>query len=187
MGKIILHMNASLDGVVSDIEKWAAISDEMLADSLAFYNTPVTILVGSKSYPGLAEYWQTAETASKSAAERAFAKRINEIEKIVISRSKVNLVWNNSRQLVIQDGGFVREIENLRKSEGDISVEAGMKTWQLFLQNSLFDEILLFVQPIIAGHGTRLFADAGAKTAMRLISTKAYENGVVKLHYQKNV
>jgi dihydrofolate reductase len=180
-------MHTSLDGVVSDPEQWASISDEILAAALEYYNTIDVIIFGSKSYPSLAEYWQNAETASQSALERTFAKRINEMSKIVISRSKINLVWRNSKQLTIKDSeSFVHEIENLKKSEGkNISVEAGTKTWQLFLRNSLFDEILLFIQPVVAGQGTKLF-EVGAKTNMKLINSKVYENGVVGLRYQKS-
>jgi dihydrofolate reductase len=181
-------MQISLDGVVSDPEHWMTISDEILADALEYYNNTLdAILVGSKSYSSLAEYWQTAEMSSNSALERTFARRINEIRKIVISRSKIKLVWNNSQQLMIKDSeSLVREIENLKKSGGkNISVEAGVKTWQLFLQNSLFDEILLLIHPIVAGQGKRLFADVGAKVTMQLINSKVYENSVVGLHYQK--
>ena len=186
MRKIVLHMHTSLDGVVSDPEKWATISDEILADAIEYYNNLDAIIVGSKTYPSLAEYWQNAETASQSALERAFAKKINEIKKRVISRSETKLVWNNSQQLTINDSeSLAREIRNLKKSEGkDISVEAGAKTWQLFLQNLLFDEIVLYVHPIIAGEGTKLFDDV-RKITMRLINTTVFEDGIVRLHYQK--
>lgn len=81
---------------------------------------------------------------------------------------------------------LVHEIENLKKSGGkNISVEAGVKTWRLFLQNSLFDEILLLIHPTVAGQGKKLFADVGVKTPMQLKNSKVYENGVVGLHYQR--
>ena len=127
--------------------------------------------------------------SSQSASQRTFARRINEIKKIIISHSKVDLVWNISQQLTIEsDESLVNEIKNLKNSGVEkISVEARIKTWQLFLQNSLFDEMLLFIQPVVAGQETKLFADVGAKTTMQLISSRVFENGVVKLHYQKDV
>lgn len=187
MRKIILHMHTALDGVISDPEKWATISDNILTDAIEYYSRLDAIIVGSNTYPSLAEYWQAAETTSQSALERAFAKRINEIRKIVVSRSEAKLVWNNSQQLAVRDGeSLVREIESLKKSgEKDISVESGAKTWQLFLQNSLFDEIVLYVHPLVAGQGTRLFDGLG-KIALRLMNATAFENGIVKLYYQKS-
>jgi hypothetical protein len=47
--------------------------------------------------------------------------------------------------------------------------------------------MLLFIQPVVAGQETKLFADVGEKTTMQLISSRVFENGVVKLHYQKDV
>jgi hypothetical protein len=70
-------MQISLDGVVSDSEHWITLIDEILADALEYYDTLDAILVGSKSYPSLAEYWQSAEMSSQSPLERTFARRIN--------------------------------------------------------------------------------------------------------------
>jgi dihydrofolate reductase len=180
-------MHTSLDGVASDPEQWATISDKVLAEAIEYYDTLDAIIIGSQSYPGLAEYWQAAEKSSQSALERAFAKRINERRKIVISRSKKELVWNNSQQLTVKDGGsLAREIESLKKSEGkNISVDAGLKTWQLFLQNSLFDEIFMYIHPVDAGRGTKLFDGVGTNAAMRLVDTKIHDSGIVGLRYQK--
>jgi dihydrofolate reductase len=188
MRKIILYMQISLDGVVSDVDQWMTLSDEIVEDALESYNTVDTIVVGSNTYPSMAEYWQNAEKSSNSALERSVAKRINEMKKVVLSRSKINnLVWNNSQQLIIKDiKSFVREIEDLKKMDGkNISVESGVKTWQLFLQNSLFDELWLLVHPVIAAHGEKLFMDVGTEFSMQLSNSKIYKNGVVGLHYQK--
>lgn len=128
MSNIILTMQISLDGVVSDIEQWMTFGDDVVEDQLSFYDTLDAIMVGGNSYPGLAAYWQQAETASESALERRFAKKINEIEKIVLSRSDVDLVWKNSRQLPAHDrASLVREVEALKNDDRrNISVESGV-------------------------------------------------------------
>ncbi|MCD9025242.1 dihydrofolate reductase family protein [Cohnella silvisoli] len=188
MRKVILYMQISLDGVVSDVDQWMTLSDEIVEDALESYNSVDTIVVGGNTYLSMAEYWQSAEKSSNSALERSVAQRINAMKKVVISRSKINnLVWNNSQQLLMDDSdSFVREIENLKNSEGkNISVESGVKTWQLFLQNSLFDELWLFVHPVVAGQGEKLFTDVGTKFSLQLNNSKIYKNGVVGLHYQK--
>jgi dihydrofolate reductase len=89
--KIILYMQITLDGIVSNVDQWMTFSDEILEDALEYYNTLDTIVVGSNTYASMTDYWQNAEMSSNSALERSFAKRINEINKIVISRSKINL------------------------------------------------------------------------------------------------
>lgn len=189
MRTIILTMQLSLDGIASDVEQWmTTLSDEIVEDTLAYYDTLDAIVIGGNTYPSLAAYWQQAEAASDSALERRFAKRINEIEKLVLSRSDVDLVWKNSRQLPVNDrASLVRTVEALKNDDGrNISVESGMGAWQLFIQNDLFDEIWMWIHPIAVGQGEKLFADTGAAATMQLIHSKVYENGVVGLRYQKD-
>lgn len=177
----------SLDNVVSDVEQWMTLSDEIIEDSLEYYDTLDAIIIGGSTYRSLAEYWQEAEKSSDSAIERRFAKKINEIEKIVVSRSEVDLVWKNTRQLSIQDDeSIVYEVEKLKNGSGkNISVESGAGTWQLFIQKDLFDEIWMFVHPVVVGKGEQLFEDVQSKISLKLDNSKKYKNGVIGLYYQK--
>jgi dihydrofolate reductase len=188
MRKIILHLHQSLDGIVSDPDKWMTMSDEIIEDADRSYEDLDTIITGGNTYPSLAAYWQKAVSAASS-IERHFAQQINQIKKLVLSRTSKNLVWNNSQQLLIKDGeSLTQQVMALKNQSGkDISVESGIKTWQLFLENDLFDELKLFIHPIIASTGTRLFsANSGVhQTKMRIINYKAYRNGVIGLHYKK--
>jgi dihydrofolate reductase len=186
VGKFILTMQMSLDGVVSDVEQWMTLSDEMLDDMLKYYDKLEAVLVGGNTYLHLANYWQNAEKTSNSDLERSIAKKINEIKKFVISRSEVDLVWRNSEQIIYQDtDSLVHEMEQLRKSvSGNISVESGVRTWQLFIRNALFDDLWLFVHPVVVGGGDKLFPDAGDKRPLRLINNSIYQNGVIDLYYQ---
>ncbi|RRJ61970.1 deaminase [Paenibacillus oralis] len=185
MGKIILTMQVSLDGVVSDEHLWMMLSEEILEDYLEYYNTVDTIIVGKNSYASLAEYWQQAENSSNE-LERAIARRMNEIPKVVVSHSEVDLVWRNSEQIVVKDDGeLARELEALKNRVNQISVESGAKTWQSFIQNELYDELWLLVHPVIASQGDKLFALADKQQSLRLTGNKTYKNGVIGLYYQK--
>jgi len=188
MRKIILNLHQSLDGIVSDPDKWKTMSDEIIEDTDRSYDDLDTIITGGNTYPSLAAYWQKAVNAA-SAIERHFAQQINKIKKLVLSRTNTNLVWNNSQQILVEDGeSLTQQILELKKQSGkDISVESGVKTWQLFLENDLFDELKLFIHPIIASTGTRLFTGTSGvhQTRMRIVNYKAYKNGVIGLHYKK--
>jgi dihydrofolate reductase len=187
MRKVTLYMQISLDGVVSNPEQWMTMSDDILSDAIDYYKTLDTVVFGSKTYPWLADYWPTAEHSSNSPTEREFAKRINNIHKLVLSRSSVNLTWNNSQHLSFTDRHtFVQAIQDLKNKSGkNISVESGIGAWRLFLQNALFDELLLYVHPVIAGKGEKLFTDIDVTTILKLKHTKVYDNGVVALHYER--
>ncbi|KAB2930270.1 MAG: deaminase [Leptonema illini] len=184
MRKITLYMQSSVDGIVSDPDRWANISDEILEDALQMYENIGTVVFGGRSYPSMAQYWTGAEQTSTSELERAFAKKINEIDKIVISRSPVKTTWKNSRNVQVADeDALFAAVQKLRSSKGGpISVEAGVKLWQLFLQNRLYDELWMLVHPAIAGSGQRLFdVEDGAR--LQFLASRSYENGVMGLRY----
>lgn len=186
MGKIILTMQMSLDGVVSNEAEWMTFSDEMLEDYRHYYDTVDAIVVGRHTYASMAEYWQQAEERSDSALERAVAERINVIPKFVISRAAMELSWRNSRQIPAEDQeSLTRELTRLKNESGTISVESGVRTWQRMIQQDLFDELWLFVHPVIASQGDRLFALAGQRLPLTMVGNKTYRNGVIALTYRK--
>lgn len=187
MGSIVLYMQISLDGIVSDVDRWASIDDGILEGALEYYNSLDAIVIGANSYPSMAEYWQQAELASESALERSFAKRINELPKIVLSRMEMELAWKNTELLLYRDEeSLVRGIESLRgRMAKDISVESGVRTWQRLLRHDLFDELRLLVHPAVAKVGEKLFAGAEESRALLLESARVYDSGVVELHYRK--
>ncbi|HZD56978.1 MAG TPA: dihydrofolate reductase family protein, partial [Anaerolineales bacterium] len=155
MRKIILHFAITLDGMVSNVEQWVALPDEAIEDTSADHETVDAIIFGKNTYAPLAEYWQNAETSSNSAAERAFAKKINHIHKYVLSHGRVELAWKNSELLLVKDSEtFKQEIERLKNIPGkNIWVDAGEGAWRSFLEHDLWDGIDMLVHPIVIGHG----------------------------------
>lgn len=187
MGKIILNFQISLDGVVSDPDKWAKIDDILLQESVDRYDELDAVIFGSNTYAGMAEYWENAEKTSENALERELAKKLNEKKKYVISRSDVEIIWRNS-ELLKHDGieSLTRQLEKLKnENQKDITVESGLKLWQIFIQNSLFDVICCQVHPVIAGEGEELFDGDFTKMPLKLDSTKTFENGIVQMNYGK--
>lgn len=187
MGKIILNFQISLDGVVTDPDKWAQIDDILLQASIDRYEQLDAVIFGSRTYSGMAEYWENAEKSSENELERELARKLNEKKKYVVSRSEVEIVWRNSELLKI-DGieSLKQELEKLKnENEKDITVESGLKLWQIFIQNSLFDVISWHLHPVVAGSGEKLFDSDEAKTNLRLGETKIFSNGVAQLNYHQ--
>lgn len=98
----------------------------------------------------------------------------------------MDLTWINSQQILVNgENSIAHEIEMLKNREGNISVESGVRTWQLFIQHDLFDDLWLFIHPVIVSQGERLFALANKRFTMNLNSSKTYGNGVLGLYYSK--
>ena len=187
MSKIILNFQISLDGVVSDPDKWAKIDDILLQESVERYEHLDAVIFGSNTYPGMAEYWENAEKSSANALERELAKKLNEKKKYVISRSDVEIVWRNSELLKIDGIDSLAEKLEKIKSENvkDITVESGLKLWQTFIQNTLFDVICCQIHPVIAGDGEKLFDERFKRMPLLLGKTKTFDNGIIQMNYNK--
>ena len=182
MGKVILHFHISLDGIVSD-PSWADISDEILRHARQYYDSVDAVCFGSRTYPAMAAYWKEAEASSQSAEERQFAAQINSIRKFVVSRSSVELCWNNSELLLFTDTpSFANGLSRL-KQRGNISIESGIGLWNIFLENNLYDELMMFLEPVHAGGGERLHISTKHKHSLR--TAHPFQNGVVLLHYSR--
>lgn len=145
------------------------------------------IIFGNNNYAPLAEYWQDAETSANSATERAFAKKINAMHKLVLSHGEVELAWKNSELLRVKDSAaFKQAIARLKDMPGkNITVDSGEGTWRSFLENDLWDGIGMLVHPLVIGNGTPLLASMSIKVPLRLVASKTYHNGVVNLRYER--
>jgi dihydrofolate reductase len=187
MRKIFLHFAITLDGMVSNVEQWVSFTDEAMKDTSAYHDTVDAIIFGNNNYAPLAAYWQHTETSSTSAAERTFAKKINDMPKFVLSHGEVELVWKNSELLHVEDSeAFKQAIERLKTMPGkDITVDSGEGTWRSFLEHDLWDGIDMLVHPLVIGQGKPLFVSIPTKAPLRLVENKTYDNGVVNLRYEK--
>src|ERR1044071_9477457 len=171
--KLFLHFAITADGMVSNVEQWVSFTDEALKDSSAWHDTVDAIIFGNNNYAPLAEYWQNAETSSNSAAERAFAKKVNNMHKLVLSHGEVELVWKNSEPLRVKDSAeFKQAIAQLKNMPGkNITVDSGEGTWRSFLENDLWDGIDMLVHPLVIGTGKPLLASMPIKVPLRLVES----------------
>lgn len=187
MRKMILHFAVTLDGMTSEVEKWVSLDDEALYDSVPVLDTIDAIIFGKNSYAGLVPYWLEAETSSKSPAERAFAKKLNEFPKYVLSHGEVDLAWKNTQLLRVKDGKeFEQAVRRLKDAPGkDIWVDAGEGLWRSFLEHDLWDGLDMLVHPLFLGRGKPIFARITAQVPMKLVYGKTYANGVMNLRYDR--
>ena len=187
MRKIFLHFAITADGMVSNVEQWVSFTEEALNDSSAWHDTVDAIIFGNNNYAPLAQYWQNAETSSNSAEERAFARKVNNMHKLVLSHDDVELVWKNSELLRVNDSAAFKEaIVRLKDMPGkNIAVDSGEGTWRSFLENDLWDGIDMLVHPLVIGNGKPLLDSMPIKAPLRLVESKTYDNGVVNLRYER--
>jgi dihydrofolate reductase len=180
MRKLIMWNLITLDGMFEGPTSWdldwhqSVWGQELEQLSIEQLHSADMLIFGRITYEGMAAYWQTAEGE--------VAGLMNNLSKVVFSRTLENAPWNNTR-LVMH--GAVDEILRL-KSEGDgnMFVFGSANLSSTFIKNCLFDEFRLALSPVILGSGSPLFKTNPDQLKLRLIQSRPLSSGCVILRYE---
>ncbi|MFF4370813.1 dihydrofolate reductase family protein [Streptomyces sp. NPDC001594] len=182
MRKITAELFVSLDGVVEAPHAWhfPYFNDEMGAAVEAVVGTADTLLLGRRTYESFAGAWPEREAAGGEDA--AFAKRLGDTRKVVVSHGGPDLGWRNAELL---RGGLVEGVRALKSEPGDgrIAISGSVSVVRGLLAAGELDRLHLLVHPLVVGRGMRLFADDGPPLPLRLVSSETFETGVLNLFY----
>ena len=187
MRKVVLFVHVSLDGYAAGPNgelDWIAYDDELQE----YYVSEIESNVGSPvygrvTYQGMESYWPTVLTdPSSDEKDRAHAQWLENVTKVVFSRTLKEVTWNNS--ILIQDN-IPREIAKLKKQPGkDLVIYGSPGFAQTLMQLNLIDEYRLTVNPVILGNGIPLFTKSLDMTRLKLLKARTFTSGVVALFYQ---
>jgi dihydrofolate reductase len=182
MRKIAAGLFISLDGVVEAPDRWhfPYFSDEMDAAVDATLGAADTLLFGRKTYASFAGAWPKREAAGEEDA--GFAKKLGDVRKIVVSTQQLQFSWRNSEQL---QGDLVEAVAALKAEPGDgtIGMSGSVSVLRQLLAGGLLDELHLLVHPIAVRKGMRLFDEGEPPIPFDLVSSHAFQTGVLNLVY----
>ncbi len=83
-------------------------------------------------------------------------------------------------------GNLTELIQRLKSGTGkNIYCDGGAEIINELLKNDLIDEFIISVIPVLVGNGTRLFKDGRPEQQLELVSTKAFDTGLVHVHYKR--
>ena len=182
MRKIIVSNNVTIDGFFAgpneelDLFIW---DEEMAKFSTDQLKTVDIILLGRVTYQLFADYWPTPSAYKENPI---IAPMMNDLQKIVFSRTLDRAEWNNSK--VVKEN-VAEEISRLKQQPGKDMVIFGSGTIvSAFAKLGLIDLYRLIVNPLILGRGKPLFKGLNNKLKMKLLNAKALASGNVILEYQ---
>jgi dihydrofolate reductase len=184
MRKLIAFENTSLDGYFADKKNdmsWAHKHDpEWNAFASENARGGGLLLFGRITYDLMVSYWPTPMAAKN---DPVLAERMNNLSKVVFSRTLERPSWNNAR-LVKDD--MLDEVRRMKKESGDdmVILGSGSIVSQL-TEEGLIDEYQIVVNPIVLGGGRTLFETVTRKLPLKLARTRAFGNGNVFLSYEK--
>jgi dihydrofolate reductase len=188
VGNISLSLDGRVTGPGGDYDMgWIvphALTDGSRSHMLKVTGPATTALLGRKNYQGFGAFWPAvADDEDADPRDRAFARWLNEVEKVVVSRTVADTGWHNSRIVADYPAEIVRQ---LRKQEGgDIVVLASSSVIRNLLEAGEVDRLSITLCPELVGAGARLFGDGPAGSSWALTEATPTSSGALCLLYDR--
>ena len=169
--KLILYIAMSLDGYIArkdDDLSWLSVVENEGEDYGygAFISTVDTVILGKRTYDKVLSMGYDFPHADK--------------ESYIITRTPQPSVGNV--HFYTEDLPLL--VQQLKRKEGkNIFCDGGATVVHQLMKDHLIDEIIVSVIPILLGDGIRLFQADMPEHQLTLLSAKAFDKGLVQLHY----
>lgn len=136
------------------------------------------LLLGRRTYDIFAGYWPHHTDGPSGEIGRLFDR----VPKYVASRNAdLDLSWKGSVRV---GDDLADEIAELRARHDEVHVIGSIDFVHSLLASSLFDELNLWVYPILLGTGKKVFDDGAMPSVLRLLEPPVADHeGVMLLRY----
>lgn len=186
MGKIIVSMWITLDGFVAgpqDEMDWLRLDERVQNYERELVDSAGSLLLGRITHGDFADYWpQAAQNPEEPDEVRGYARRVDAMDKIVVSASGNTAEWQNTRRLERIDPDEINDLK--LDSDGDIVVYGSLGVIRSLTEHGLVDEFHLLVHPVYLRHGKALFDGDGPPATLSLISAEPFASGVILMKYR---
>ena len=184
MRKIIAAMNMTVDGFCNHEAMDA--DDEIHEHYNKLLRNAGLLLYGRKTYQLMESYWPgVVQHPTGNKSEDDFAVLIDNVPKIVYSRTLKNVDWKNTvlKHEVIKED--VLALRNSGPDDGNYLAVGSPGLIASFTNLGLIDEYQLMVHPLILGSGLTLFKDMIGSVRLKLLNTKTFGCGAVCFYYER--
>lgn len=187
-GRILIDLFTTLDGVMQapggvdeDDEGgfrfggWQVpLDDDVVGEEIwAGMQGLDALLLGRKTYDIFASYWPQHNN-------NPIGELFNRVPKYVVSRRKLSAEWAGTTAL----RGDSASIDALRDKHRNIHVIGSGELVRTLLAHDLFDELKLWMYPVVLGEGKRVFDTGTQPKNVRLIAPATTSpRGIVTLRY----
>ena len=138
-------------------------------------------LFGRQTYEIFAASWGTGSWGANE-GDNPISVALNTKPKYVASTTLTDPRWADTTVL---SGDLAAAVGELKaKPGGELQVHGSGELIRWLIDNQLVDEIILLTYPVVVGQGTRLFADPLPDTALELVDSRAFPNGITLQVYR---
>jgi dihydrofolate reductase len=156
------HMDAEFNAFVTDNAKSGGL-----------------LLLGRITYELMTSYWPTPQAMEN---DPVVAERMNNLPKVVLSRTLDKASWKNTK---LVKGDMAAEVRKMKKEPGtDITILGSGSIVSQLAQERLIDEYQFVVNPVVLGEGRTMFDGIKDKLTLKLTKTRTFGNGNVLLCYE---
>jgi dihydrofolate reductase len=182
MRRVVVFNMVTLDGFFVDSKgdmSWAHKND---AEWNAFVGENASgsgvLLFGRITYELMASYWPTPMALQNSPV---VAKGMNDMPKVVFSRTLDKVSWSNTK---LVQGDMAAEVRKMKNEPGpDMVILGSGSIVSQLAQENLIDEYQIALSPIVLGKGRTLFEGVKEKLNLKLTKSRTFGNGNVFLCY----
>jgi dihydrofolate reductase len=189
MRNVVLWIGMSLDGFTSGENERL---DWLVPHATRPQSEPVfkrlrercdTALMGRVNYEGFHGYWPSVKDDPKaSPADVAISRWLDDIPKVVFSRTLREVAWKNTR---LAQGNAAEEVAALKRAPGkDIIIQNSTRLAQSLLAAGLVDELQLIVAPVILGAGRALFQGISRQIDLGPAELTRFDDGTFVARYE---
>lgn len=180
MRKLIAAINISLDGFC---DHTAMSADEETHEHFKdLLKNADTLIYGRITYQLMENYWPTVvQTPTGIKPTDEFAVLINNISKIVYSRTLQQVDWKNT---TLKNKIIKEEIIALKQQPGKNIVVGSPSLIVALMKLGLIDEFEPVIHPTVLGSGLPLFKNIDERVNLKLLDTKTFRCGAVVHYYQ---
>jgi dihydrofolate reductase len=185
MRKLVLFMHISLDRFAADTRHgldFLTYDRELMEYADELVKTVGSPVYGRTTYELMAGYWPTV--LNKPDADKhslAHARWVEDVPKIVFSKTLNEATWNNTR--LVKDN-VAEEVKKMKEEPGkDLVIFGSPGLSASLLKLGLIDEYKLTIHPIILGKGLSVFRDNDTRSKLKLVDSKTLKSGVITVHY----
>ena len=174
-------MNMTLDGFC---DHTAMNADEEIHDHYTELLRNADVVLYGRITFQLMEYWKPfVENPTGDRSMDDFAEAIDNISKIVFSRTLESVDWKNTelKKEIVKD-----EILELKQEVGKDLLVGSPSLIIALTQLGLVDEYQLGVHPTVIGSGLVLFKNIKDRVDLKLLRTKTFGCGAVFLYYERS-
>jgi len=137
------------------------------------------LLFGRITYDLMASYWPTPVAAKN---DPVVAERMNNLSKVVFSRTMEKAAWSNTRLVKNDPAAEVRKMK--REGGADMALMGSGSIVARLANEGLIDEYQVVVVPFVLGAGRTMFEGVKERKRFILTGTRSFANGNVLLTYK---